>query len=81
MDEQRQLASQIRQTCEDEGYTKMYPNVTPLEEQEVTITRSSFREHPSEAVCDNNRCLSDGMAVWDQPHITDKFYTCIYALI
>ncbi len=39
----------------------MYPDVTPLEEQEVTITRGSFRKHLSEAVCDNNRCLSDGM--------------------
>lgn len=39
----------------------MYPDVTPLEDQEITITRGSFREHPSEAVCDNNRCLSDGM--------------------
>ncbi len=37
----------------------MYPDVTPLEEQEVTITRGSFREHPIEEVCDNNRC-SDG---------------------
>ncbi len=44
---------------------EMYPDVKPLEEQEVTITRSSFREHPSEVVCDNNRCLSDGMAVWE----------------
>ncbi len=61
MGEQRQLASQIRQTCEAEGYTEMYPDVTPLEDQEITITRGSFREHPSEAVCDNNRCLSDGM--------------------
>ncbi len=60
MSEQRQFASQIRQSCEDEGYTEMYPDVTPLEEQEVTITRGSFREHPIEEVCDNNRC-SDGM--------------------
>ncbi len=28
--EQRQLASQIRQTCEDEVYTEVYPDVTPL---------------------------------------------------
>ncbi len=42
------------------------PDVTPLEEQEVTITRGSFREHPSEVVCDDNRCLSDWMGVvWE----------------
>ncbi len=39
MGEQRQL----RQTCEDEGYTKMYPNVTPLEEQEVTLGNIQVR--------------------------------------
>ncbi len=61
MGEQCQLAFQIRQSHEDEDYTEMYPDVTPLEEQEVNITRGSFREHPSGAVCDNNRCLSDGM--------------------
>ncbi|KAI2648570.1 Gag-Pol polyprotein [Labeo rohita] len=56
-----QTASKIRPTCEDEGYTEVYPDVMPYEEQEVTITKDSFRKHSSEGVDDNNGCLSDRM--------------------
>ncbi|ROL55213.1 C-type mannose receptor 2 [Anabarilius grahami] len=61
MVEQLPVTSQITQTCKDKGYMKVYPNVTPLEQQDVAITRASVGQHPSEAVCDNNGCLSNGV--------------------
>ncbi len=51
----------------------MYPDVRPLDKQEVNITIGSFRDHLSEGICINNRLLLDGMGsrsvrgFWEPP--------------